>query len=133
VVNVNQDSIEESINGEKIDVIIEATGAMAALRSALPMLADRGRVVLLGYYEHIEIPYAPLFMHEAQILVAREWAFGPNGDLPRIRDMIARGDIDMEGLLTHRVPIDRVQAAYRLALEDPSCLKVVLKWPQEDM
>jgi 3-hydroxyethyl bacteriochlorophyllide a dehydrogenase len=45
--------------------------------------------------------------------------------------MIANGEIDVSGLLTHRVPIDRVQAAYRLALEDPSCLKVLLEWPQE--
>jgi 3-hydroxyethyl bacteriochlorophyllide a dehydrogenase len=131
VVNVNQESLEEAVNGEKIDAIIEATGSMPALRSALPLLADHGRVLLLGYYEHIDIPYAPLFMHEAQVLVAREWAFGPDGDLPKVRDMIASGEIDVSGLLTHHVPIDRVQAAYRLALEDPSCLKVLLEWPQE--
>ncbi len=132
VVNVNDESLEEAVNNERINLIIEATGSMPALRSALPLLADQGRVLLLGYYEHVDVPYAPLFMHEAQILVAREWKFGPDGDLPRIRDMISKGEIDVSGLLTHRVPIDRVQAAYRLALEDPSCLKVVLEWPQED-
>ncbi len=132
VVNINNEALEEATNGERVDLIIEATGSMSALRSALPLLADQGRVVLLGYYEHIEIPYAPLFMHEARILVAREWKFGPDGDLPRVRDMIAQRELDLNGLLTHRVPIDRIQAAYRLALEDPSCLKVVLEWPQDE-
>lgn len=131
VINVNQESLEEALNGERINVLIEATGSMAALRSALPLLADRGRVVLLGYYEHIDLPYAPIFMREAQILAAREWEFGPDGDLPHIRDIIANNEIDVSGLLTHRVPIDRIQAAYRLALEDPSCLKIVLEWPDE--
>jgi 3-hydroxyethyl bacteriochlorophyllide a dehydrogenase len=131
VVNVNNESLEEALEGHKVNLIIEATGSMAALTSALPLLADHGRVLLLGYYERLDIPYAPLFMHEAQIFVAREWAFGPDGDLPRIRDIIANREIDVAGLLTHRVPIDRIQAAYRLALEDPSCLKVVVEWPQE--
>jgi 3-hydroxyethyl bacteriochlorophyllide a dehydrogenase len=106
---------------------------MDALTSALPLLADHGRVVLLGYYDHIDMPYAPLFIHEAQILIAREWVFGPHGDLPQIRDLLASGKLDVSGLLTHRVPLDRIQAAYRLALEDPSCLKVVVEWPQNDM
>ncbi len=133
VVNINNEALEEVIEGARFNVIMEATGSMAALRTGLPLLADHGRVVLLGYYEHIDIPYAPLFMHEARIFVAREWEFGPDGDLPRIRDMLANHEIDVSGLLTHHVPIDRVQAAYRLALEDPSCLKVVLEWPDEPM
>jgi 3-hydroxyethyl bacteriochlorophyllide a dehydrogenase len=133
VINVNQESLEESMNGEPVDVLIEATGSMAALTGALPLLTNNGRILLLGYYEHIDIPYAPIFMREAHILAAREWKFGPDGDLPRVRDIIAHGEIDMSGLLTHRVPIDRIQAAYRLALEDPSCLKVVLEWPEEEM
>ncbi len=132
VVDVSKDSLEEALNGERANVLIEATGSMTALTSALPLLADHGRVLLLGYYDHIDIPYAPIFMREAQILVAREWTFGPDGDLPHMRDILANGEIDVTGLLTHRVPLDRIQAAYRLALEDPSCLKVVVEWPQND-
>jgi 3-hydroxyethyl bacteriochlorophyllide a dehydrogenase len=71
-------------------------------------------------------------MREAQILAAREWEFGPDGELPRTRDLLASGELNVNGLLTHRVPLDRIQAAYRLALEDPSCLKVLVEWPQED-
>ncbi len=133
IINVNQESLEEAMDGNKVHLIIEATGSMNALSGALPLLENHGRVVLLGYYEHVDIPYAPMFMREAQILVAREWKFGPDGDLPRIRDIIANGEIDVSGLLTHHVPVDRIQAAYRLALEDPSCLKVVVEWPQDDM
>ncbi len=130
IIDATKQSVEEAMGGEKVNVLIEATGSMDALTSALPLLADHGRVVLLGYYDHIDIPYAPLFMHEAQILVAREWVFGPHGDLPHIRDLLADGTLDVGGLLTHRVPIERIQAAYRLALEDPACLKVVVEWPE---
>lgn len=132
IIDVSKESLEEAMGGERIDVVIEATGSMAALTSALPLLANHGRVLLLGYYEHINIPYAPMFMREAQILVAREWDFGPDGDLPRTRDMLTSGELNVDGLLTHRVPLERIQAAYRLALEDPSCLKVVVEWPNGD-
>jgi bacteriochlorophyllide a dehydrogenase len=131
VINTRHESLEELVGGSSVDVLVEATGSMKALAGALPMLADRGRVLLLGYYDNLNLPYAPLFMREAQLIVAREWRHGPEGDLPRVRDIIANGEIDLDGLLTHRVPLERVQAAYRLAFEEPECLKVVLEWPQE--
>lgn len=132
VINIAREALEEAIGSNKIDVLIEATGSMDALKGALPLLAEHGRVVLLGYYDHIHVPYAPLFMREARILVAREWVHGPQGDLPQIRDMLASGRLDVQGLLTHRVPLERIRAAYRLALEDPSCLKVVVEWPIDE-
>ncbi|NJN66033.1 MAG: zinc-binding dehydrogenase [Chloroflexaceae bacterium] len=133
VIDVTRTTVEEAMEGEKVDVIIEATGSMAALTNALPLLADHGRVLLLGYYDHVDLPYAPLFLREARIMVAREWESGLDGDLPRTRDLIASGQLKVSNLLTHRVPLDKIQAAYRLALEDPSCLKVVVEWPQDGM
>ncbi|MCU0493314.1 MAG: chlorophyll synthesis pathway protein BchC [Chloroflexaceae bacterium] len=130
VVDVSKESLDEALPDGNISLIIEATGSMTALSGALPLLANHGRVLLLGYYDHIDIPYAPVFMREAEILIAREWNFGPEGELPRARDLIASGKLDVSGLLTHRVPLDRIQAAYRLALEDPTCLKVVVEWPK---
>ncbi|RRR76502.1 MAG: alcohol dehydrogenase, partial [Candidatus Viridilinea halotolerans] len=131
VIDITNESLDEAISEANINVLIEATGSMTALAGALPLLANHGRVVLLGYYDTINVPYAPVFMREAQILVAREWKFGPDGDLPRVRDLIAAHELDVTGLLTHRVPLDRIQAAYRLAFEDPSCLKLVIEWPQD--
>ncbi|NTV63200.1 MAG: zinc-binding dehydrogenase, partial [Oscillochloris sp.] len=133
VVDINRESLDEAISDANINLLIEATGSMTALSGALPLLANHGRVLLLGYYDTMHLPYAPLFMREAQLLIAREWQFGADGDLPRVRDMLASGDLDVRGLLTHRVPLDRIQAAYRLAFEDPACLKVVVEWPQDQI
>jgi 3-hydroxyethyl bacteriochlorophyllide a dehydrogenase len=130
VIDVTKESLDEAISDANINVLIEATGSMTALSGALPLLANHGKIVLLGFYDHINIPYAPVFMREAQILVAREWQFGADGDLPCARDLLASGELDVHGLLTHRVPLERIQAGYRLAFEDPSCLKIVVEWPQ---
>lgn len=108
VIDITRESLDEAISEANINLLVEATGSMTALAGALPLLANHGRVLLLGYYDTINIPYAPLFMREAQLLIAREWQFGADGDLPRVRDMLASGELDVRGLLTHHVPLDRI-------------------------
>jgi len=118
----------QSLAEQKIapcEVIIEASGSMAALTSTLSALANNGRVVLLGYYDEIQLPYMPLFLKQAQLLTAKEWA---PGDLQRCRDMIVSGDLDVAPLLTHIQHIDNLQAAYHVALSDLDCLKLLLTW-----
>lgn len=109
------------------DVIIEASGSMAALTGAIASLAPNGRIVLLGYYDELHLPYMPLFLKQAQLLTAKEWA---QGDLQRCRDLIVSGALDVSALITHRQPIDNVVAAYQTALFDQDCLKVLLTWSQ---
>ena len=111
--------------GGPVGAIVEATGSMAALAEALPLLAEGGTVLLLGYYDELRLPYMPLFLKQARLLTAREWA---PGDLVRCRDMIADGSLDVRGLLTHHLPISQVSEAYHTALHDPACLKLVLEW-----
>jgi 3-hydroxyethyl bacteriochlorophyllide a dehydrogenase len=124
IVDVSGQSLAE----QKIapcEVIIEASGSMAALTSILSALANNGRVVLLGYYDEIQLPYMPLFLKQAQLLTAKEWA---PGDLQRCRDMIVSGDLHVAPLLTHIQHIDNLQAAYHVALSDLDCLKLLLTW-----
>jgi bacteriochlorophyllide a dehydrogenase len=111
--------------GGPFDAIIEATGSMTALAPKLMGLADGGKVLLLGYYQTLELPYMPLFLRQARLLTAREWA---TGDLARCRDMLRSGELDVSTLLTHRMPVEQVGDAYAIALDDPDCLKLVLDW-----
>jgi 3-hydroxyethyl bacteriochlorophyllide a dehydrogenase len=101
---------------------------MIALAEALPALASGGTVLLLGYYDELRLPYMPLFLKQARLLTAREWA---PGDLARCRDMLADGTLDVRGLITHRMPIAQLAQAYDLALNDSECLKMVLDWSNE--
>jgi 3-hydroxyethyl bacteriochlorophyllide a dehydrogenase len=110
---------------QPFDAIVEATGSMAALAEALPLLADGGTALLLGYYDELRLPYMPLFLKQARLLTAREWA---PGDLARCRDLLADGTIDPAALLTHHLPATQVARAYEIALNDPECLKLVLDW-----
>lgn len=124
IVNVETEILTEAI-AQPVNAIIEATGSMEALAKALPLLAGGGTILLLGYYQTLQLPYMPLFLKEARLLTAKEWAAG---DLLRCRDMIAQGTLDVSAMLTHSLPISEVAAAYRVALNDADCLKLVLNW-----
>jgi bacteriochlorophyllide a dehydrogenase len=111
--------------GEPVDAIVEATGSMGALAEALPLLASDGSILLLGYYDELHLPYMPLFLKQARLLTAREWA---PGDLARSRDLIATGALDVAGLITHTFAVAEYDEAYRVALDEPECLKLVMEW-----
>ncbi|MEN9937142.1 MAG: hypothetical protein RLZZ387_3721 [Chloroflexota bacterium] len=124
VINTAETPLAEAL-GQPADMIIEATGSMAALAEALPQLAPGGSVLLLGYYDELRLPYMPLFLKQARLLTAREWA---PGDLERCRDMIASGALDVSGLITHTFAVEQFAEAYRAGLDEPECLKLVMEW-----
>jgi 3-hydroxyethyl bacteriochlorophyllide a dehydrogenase len=123
-VNVDEDTLQDTIT-EPVNVIVEASGSMQALSEALALLAPGGTILLLGYYQNLDLPYMPLFLKEARLLTAKEWA---PGDLARCRDMITAGTLDVSTQLTHEHPIQDVARAYDVAMNDSECLKVVLNW-----
>lgn len=127
-IDAGTDSLTAMVQ-QPVDTIIEATGSMAALSDALPLLANDGTIILLGYYDELRLPYMPLFLKQARLLTAKEWAAG---DLQRSRDLLANGTLDAAALITHRMPVTQFEAAYATALNDPECLKLVIEWNVED-
>lgn len=126
IVNVNEQPLAEAIS-PGVNVIIEATGSMEVLASALPLLTNRSTMLLLGYYQTLHLPYMGLFLKEARLLTAKEWA---PGDLVRCRNAMQTGTVEVASLLTHQMPITDVTKAYHVALQDPDCLKLVLNWAE---
>jgi 3-hydroxyethyl bacteriochlorophyllide a dehydrogenase len=127
MVNVETEVLGDVVE-KPVTAIIEATGSMEVLAKALPLLAPGGIILLLGYYQMLQLPYMPLFLKEAQLLTAKEWA---PGDLLRCRDLIATGSLEVSALLTHNLPVSQVATAYEVALNDVDCLKLTLDWTVE--
>jgi bacteriochlorophyllide a dehydrogenase len=106
--------------------IIDASGDSALLDSLIARLAPGGEVVLAGFYSQpLQFAFAPAFMREARLRIAAEWK---PGDLLAVLSLVASGRLSLEGLITHRRPASEAPEAYRIAFEDPSCLKMVLDW-----
>jgi len=123
-IDVSDRTLEEALP-EPVDHVIEVTGKSEELARCARVMKMGGKIVLLSYYDPLSTPFVDLFVKEATLLVSREWA---PPDLPAARDAADRGDVNLEPLARHIVPIASYDQAYKTAFQDPSILKVVLQW-----
>ncbi|GAA0787163.1 chlorophyll synthesis pathway protein BchC [Roseibium denhamense] len=106
--------------------IIDASGSLSALDSAIGWLAKGGTLVLAGFYgERVDFAFPPAFMREISVLLSSE--FKPD-DLQAVLDLVTAGRLSLGGLVTHSAAPTDAEAAYQTAFEDPACLKMVIDW-----
>jgi len=106
--------------------IYDVSGDSGLIDSLVGRLSKGGELVLAGFYPgKLSFDFAPAFMKEARFRIASE--FTPN-DLTAVGQLVRRGALSLDGLITHRSEPDRADAAYRTAFSDSDCLKMVLDW-----
>jgi 3-hydroxyethyl bacteriochlorophyllide a dehydrogenase len=106
--------------------IMDASGADGLLDSLIGRIAKGGEVVLAGFYtKPVQFAFVPAFMREARLRIAAEWQ---REDLVATRDLIDRGALSLDGLITHTARPADAATAYETAFSDPDCLKMIIDW-----
>jgi 3-hydroxyethyl bacteriochlorophyllide a dehydrogenase len=106
--------------------IYDVSGDSAILDTLVSRLAPGGEIVLAGFYsEPLSFSFPAAFMREARIRVAAEWR---EADMVAVKALVESGDLNLDGLITHRQEATDAAQAYRTAFTDPSCLKMILDW-----
>lgn len=106
--------------------IYDVSGAPGLLDTLVGRLGKGGEIVLGGFYQApLSFQFAPAFQREARIRVAAEWR--PE-DLLDVRDLVERGLLSLDGLVTDVRPAAQAADAYPQAFSDPRCLKMVIDW-----
>ena len=106
--------------------IYDVSGDPGLLDSLIGRIAWGGEIVLAGFYsDRLSFSFPPAFMREARLRVAAEWQ---PPDLTATKRLIESGKLSLEGLITHHFDAQAAPDAYRVAFEDPACLKMVLNW-----
>ncbi len=115
----------EKLTGNKgADVVIEAVGITPSVKTALAGVRKGGTVTVIGNLSpNIEIPL--------QRLVAREITFcgscASRGDYPACLEMIARGAINVDALISTVAPLSEGEKWFqRLYKKEKALLKVIL-------
>jgi bacteriochlorophyllide a dehydrogenase len=116
----------EADDASRYRTIYDVSGDPGIMDQLIPHLEPRGEIVLAGFYsESVHFRFPPAFLKEARIRVAAEWK--PE-DLKAVAKLVSRGDLSLEGLVTHREAATDAPNAYRTAFEDPRCVKMILDW-----
>ena len=94
------------------DVVVEATGSAGAVADALASVRRRGRLLQFGMASpHAEVALSPydVFDREIRIIGSKSYLHS----FERSIDLLAAGVLDVDGLVTHRLPL----ADYHTALD----------------
>ena len=134
--NINEvDPVErvlELTNGVGVDCVIEAVGHYhlpegqeAPLAQAVKMIRSGGRVVTTGLGEQLSAVHFKTFvLKEAQIIASRV----TRGEFPRAIQMMSRGLLHPDLLITDTRPLEDITAAFaQVDREDPETIKIVME------
>ncbi len=121
VVHVGSDELSGSFA-----TAFDASGDPKIIDGIVPHLMRGGEVVLAGFYaEPVSFAFPPAFMKEIRMRIAAEWRPEDLADVMRLLDA---GRLSLDGLISHRTHARDAAEAYRVAFEDPECIKMVLSW-----
>jgi len=106
--------------------VFDASGRADILDQWIQRCQKGAEIVLAGFYsERINFAFPPAFMKEIKIRIAAEWS---QSDLTAVRALVESGALSLDGLITHRLPAEKADEAYRAAFEEADCSKMMLNW-----
>ena len=111
----------------KSDRVIVATGAESAAQQALKAV-DRGGTILYFAVPKpgvtLPVPINDFWRNEITVLTS--YGAGP-ADLEESLKVLAKGKLDVGGMITHRLPLDRIGEGFKLVAEADKSLKVIIQ------
>jgi L-iditol 2-dehydrogenase len=116
----------DETEGRGADVVIECTGVMTQIAEAIRMARFGGRILLFGITNATSgaLPFYDLYFKELTLINSRA---ATAQDFPLVIDLVDRGALRLEPLVTHRMALDQLGTALGM-LEDGADgrLKIIL-------
>jgi 2-desacetyl-2-hydroxyethyl bacteriochlorophyllide A dehydrogenase len=113
-------------NGRGADLVIESAGAAATLAQAIDLARLGGRLLLFGIHVEKEaaLPLYQFYFKELAIFNSRA---AKREDYPACISLVSSGQIELESLISHELPLNKLQTAISMLGErDEQRLKVIL-------
>jgi len=109
----------------KADRVIICTGAYAAVTQAFRCIDKKGVILVFAIpNREIAIPIPDFWRNE--LTVTSSYGAAP-ADLEAALDLIATQKINIKDTITHTLPLDQIQAGFKIVAEAKESLKVVLE------
>ena len=103
--------------GGGVDYAIEATGRPEAMTAAFLSTRNRGAAVLIGIPREdavLSVPALTIPRMERRILGSIYGSARPERDFLTILDLYRRGRLPLDRLVSHRLPLERIDEAFAL-------------------
>jgi L-iditol 2-dehydrogenase len=113
--------------GGKADAVLLCTGAMAAIEQAWASVDKGGAVVFFavpGPEKRVELPVNAFWTQEIRVLTS--YYCGPP-DLEESMRLLEAGEIEVDSLVTHRLPLAETARAFELVIAGKDAIKVIIR------
>ena len=122
------DEVKGLTAGEGVDVVFITADDVSLVSRGVEMAKRRGRIVLVAL-----LTYAPLQLTAYEIIGKELHIVGcimsNHEDVRRAIELAASGQVDIEGILTHVLPIEEAQRGMELAgTKEDGAIKVILSF-----
>lgn len=129
-----EDAIRSITGGELADVVIEAAGEIETINLAYKLVRQHGDMVYFGIPHAMQMTFnfGEFFRKFPRVKAISGAMSDPGqGVTHQALEYIAKGEIDVSHILTHRFSFDQVLDAYEVAYtRDEGSVKVVIEMPE---
>ena len=118
--------------GGKADAVLLCTSALPAVEQAWRSVGNGGTIVFFAVPEPdktVVFPANDFWRREIRVLTT--YYCGPE-DIAEALTLIAAGRVEVEDLITHRLPLRDIREGFRLVIEGREAVKVIIK-PHEEV
>ncbi len=124
------EKLKELNGGRLFDLAVTCAGVEPVVLQAIRSV-DRGGTVLLfaPLAPGVEITMPFFDLWRDQLTIVSTYA-GPPDDSREAMDLLASGEIEVDDMITHRLPLDRTAEGFRLVAEGSGSIKVIVR-PRE--
>lgn len=107
-----------------VDIVMEASGVPSALADGIRMTRRGGKIVLVGTLPEEVILPANLIMNR-ELTIRGSFRFA--NVFEEALKLVAKGIIQLDGLITHTFPFEQTPLAMEKAMNRSEVMKVVIK------
>lgn len=121
------DRLKDINDGRLAEIVIVATGAKVAVEQAFQAVDRGGSILFFAPTDpgiQIDMPFNDLWRKE--ITMTSSYAGSPRDILAAI-ELISSGRIDVEQMITHRLPLEQTQQGFGLVAKAGASIKVVIE------
>jgi L-iditol 2-dehydrogenase len=120
-------AVRESNRSRPADLAVVCTGVLSAFEQALASVDRGGTVLFFAPTEpgvSLSVPIHALWRNGTTLLPSYG---GSPADIAVAIELLAAGRLNLDGMITHRLPLERAADGFRMAAEASQSIKVILK------
>lgn len=121
------DALREANDGRLADRVLICTGALQAFDQALQLVAPGGSILVFATPPpgtQAQLPLNDLWKRGVSLVYSYA---GPPQEMRQALEAIAAGDLDVDGMISHRLALDETGLGFQLTAQAGESLKVIVE------